>query len=115
MERSCEFQWFGQKWKCVRGTVDDDDGGQCDIMAKVVTINSEVDDEEFLSILHHELFEGGTYLVGCTYTREYPDKQDLLIMTHSQMDLISGSVRGAYEEIKKLMMLPSRKRKTRKS
>lgn len=101
MKDRCEFQWFGQKWVCVRGVLEDsDDGGECDPAAKRITIDAEQDQEEFLTSLHHELTEGASFLIGCTYSRSYPDKQDMFIMSHSQMDLISSTIRGAYEYIK---------------
>jgi hypothetical protein len=104
MERSCEFQWFGQTWKCLRGAVSGDDGGECDTAARTITVNESFDNEDFLNTLHHELFEGASYMTGCTYTKDFPDEQDLFVMTHTQMDIISSGIRGAYEEIKRMML-----------
>lgn len=113
MQKSCEFQWFGQNWKCIRTTVEDTDRGECDLNARVISIDQNLDPEDFLNALHHELWEGASYLTGCTYNRSYPDSQDMFIMTHSQMDLISGSVCGTYDEIKE-RMLGTKKNPTRK-
>lgn len=110
MELFCEFQWFGQTWKCVRGPVSDNDGGECNIAIRIITIDEELDLEDFLNTLHHELFEGASFVTGCTFSRDYPDSQDMFVMTHSQMDIISGAVRGAYEEVKRMMATPEKKK-----
>jgi len=110
MEKTCEFQWLGQTWKVVRGDISDDDGGECNMNSRVITIDEDFDQEDFLNTLHHELFEGASYMTGCTYNRDYPDSQDIFVMTHSQMDIISGFVRGAYDEVK-CLMVPSIKNK----
>jgi len=109
MQRSCEFQWFGQPWKCIRGPVEDTDRGLCDTTSRTITIDESLDLVDFINALHHELWEGASYLAGCTFTRPYPDNQDLFVMTHSQMDLISGTICGAYEEITSKMIGPRRK------
>jgi len=54
----------------------------------------------FLDTLHNLLTNGATYLVGCSYGHNYPLKQEITVMNHSQMDMLSGAVRGAYEMIK---------------
>lgn len=105
MKNRCEFQWFGQKWVCVRGKLDDsDDGGECDNPARRIIIDIKQDEDDFLTILHHELTEGASYIVGCTHTRNYPESRDLYVMTHNEMNLVSISVRGAYEDIKAKML-----------
>jgi len=104
MKDRCDFHWFGQKWECVRGKPDDaHNGGECDNAGKRIIIDLGLDQEETLTVLHHELVEGSTYLIGCVYSKTYPDDSDLYIMTHSQMDLMSSEVRGAYEDIKRKM------------
>lgn len=115
MVHSCEFQWFGQKWKCVRGPVPGDDGGECDAVARLITIDDKFDLEDFLNTLHHELFEGASYMTGCTFTRDFPDEQDMFLMTHTQMDIISSGIRGAYEEVKKKMVPENYKQRASKT
>lgn len=102
MKEECDFTWFGQSWKCKRVKRSDSIfGGECDLVSKLILINHKYDDETFLDYLHHELVEGAAYLTACAYTRMYPDKEDILVMNHAQMDVISGAVRGAYEMVKK--------------
>jgi len=104
LKEQCYFQWFGQRWECTRGVLEDTtDGGECDVSTKHITIDIEQDAEEFLTSLHHELIEGACYLIGCSYNRPYPDSQDMYLMSHSNMDLMSSTVRGAYESIKMSM------------
>ncbi|MBD3261068.1 MAG: hypothetical protein GF334_05200 [Candidatus Altiarchaeales archaeon] len=102
MKEECDFTWFGQSWKCMRVRRDDSIfGGECDLASKQIVINYKYDDETFLDYLHHELVEGATYLTACAYTRMYPDKEDIFVMNHAQMDVMSSAVRGAYEMVKK--------------
>jgi len=105
MKQTCTFFWFEQTWTCSRvdGTEDDFFGGECIPSEKEIKINSKYDDETFLDYLHHELLEGATFLIGCSYTKVYPDRHELFIMDHSQMDVVSGAVRGAYAEIQRKM------------
>jgi hypothetical protein len=70
---------------------------------KKVYVHLDYDDEQFLSYLHHELYEAATYLNGCMFDKSYPDDKTLYIMDHTQMDVISCEVRGAYETIKKAL------------
>lgn len=108
MKRKCTFRWFGQRWVCLRTTRVrgvKDLGGYMDSETKTVYINKNYDDEKFLDYLHHELYEAATFLTGCSYDKTYPDDSTLYIMSHSQMDVISSEVRGAYEYIKKVMMV----------
>lgn len=103
MKSKCSFFWFGQTWQCIRknDTQDEFFGGECIPTDKVIHINAKYEPETFLDYLHHELTEGATFIIGCSYTKFYPDKEEMFFMTHSQMDLVSSAVRGAYEEIKK--------------
>jgi hypothetical protein len=71
--------------------------------AKAIYINTSYDEEKFLEYLHHELYEAAAYLNGCTFEKSYPDDKTLYIMDHTQMDVISCEVRGAYEALKKSM------------
>lgn len=116
MKKQCTFNWFGTTWRCIRESRGEDDifGGELDPSEKVIRINEKYDDESFLDYLHHELMEGALFHQACCYTRFFPDRKDMFVMDHSQMDLISGSVRGAYEMIKERMgvMLKQSRRKT---
>ncbi len=105
MHKECTFNWFGQTWTCRREDRPDDEsfGGEFDPASKSVNINSAYDDETFLNYIHHELMEGAIFLNACCFTRFYPDRKDMFLMDHSQMDIISGAVRGAYDMIKKNM------------
>lgn len=78
-------------------------GGECLPSEKTIKINSKYDDEMFLDYLHHELLEGATFLIGCSYTRFYPDRQEYFLMDHTQLDVISSAVRGAYGEVMRKM------------
>jgi len=104
-KKQCEFFWFGQKWKCLRLAEIKGDkeslGGLLDAEKKIIYINECYDQESFLDYLHHELTEGALFLGACCYSRYFPDKKDLFVIDHAQMDLMSSTVRGAYEAIKK--------------
>ena len=67
----------------------------------------------FLDTVHNLLTNGATYLAGCSYGHNYPTKQELAVMTHTQMDMLSSSVRGAYEMIKANIMDNVKKQKTK--
>lgn len=105
MKSECTFNWFGQNWVCKRVKevegLEDTLGGCIDPGNKVVYINEGYDQESFLDYLHHELTEGAIFLNACCFSRRYPDSKDLFILDHSQMDIISGAVRGAYEMVRK--------------
>jgi len=102
MKDKCTFTWFGQTWKVIRSKKSSSFfGGECDMSERVISINARYNEDKFLDYLHHELMEGAIYLNACSYTKFYPDKEDIVVMNHSQMDVVSGTVRGAYEEIKK--------------
>jgi len=102
MKDECTFNWFGQTWKVQRQKKGGFAfGGECDMSDKVIRINAKYEEETFLAYLHHELIEGAAYLNACSYTRFFPEKEDIILMNHSQMDVISGEVRGAYEMIRK--------------
>jgi len=105
MKKECTFNWFGTTWRCIREDRMDEDifGGELDPSEKTIRINGKYDDETFLDYLHHELMEGALFYQACCFTRFFPDKKDIFVMDHTQMDLISGSVRGAYEMIKERM------------
>ena len=105
MRKQCEFSWFGQTWKCSRIERSEDHfGGECSMGEKRININSRYDAETFLDYLHHELMEGAIFLSGVCFARVYPDREEIFVMNHSQMDLISGAVRGAYDDIKHKMI-----------
>jgi len=106
MNKKCTFKLLGQTWYCVRTTRVKgvkELGGYMDAETKTVYVNTRYDDEKFLDYLHHELYEAATHLNGCMYDKTYPDDRTLYIMDHTQMDVISSEVRGAYEAIKKAM------------
>lgn len=104
MKNECTFNWFGQTWTCKRtdrvegltGSL----GGCFEPASKIIYINQEYDEESFLDYVHHELTEGAMFLNACCFSRVYPDEKDMFILDHSQMDVISGAVRGAYEMIR---------------
>jgi len=101
MRKQAEFFWFGQTWTCNRVISKGDLlGGECSIYEKKVNINAKYNIETFLDYLHHELMEGAIFLSGCGYSRQYPDKEEIFMMNHTQMDLISSGVRGAYDKVK---------------
>lgn len=104
-KKECEFYWYGMTWKCLRVSKLPDEeeslGGLLDVEKKTIFINECYDEESFLDYLHHELTEGALFLGACCYSRHFPDEKDFFVMDHSQMDLMSSSVRGAYEMIKK--------------
>jgi hypothetical protein len=103
-KNECEFYWYGQTWKCMRvkELPDEKDplGGLFDAEKKTIFINDCYDEESFLDYLHHELTEGALFLSACCYSRYFPDEKDVFVMDHTQMDLMSSAVRGAYESIK---------------
>lgn len=102
MKTQCSFTLFGNTWTCTREERPEDGGfgGECDIGNKNIYINKDYDTETFLDYLHHELMEGSLFLNACAYQRFFPDKKELFMLEHAQMDVVSGAVRGAYEEIK---------------
>ena len=103
MGLSCEFQMFGQTWKCVRKPCRRE--AECDMEKRTIFIDDKFDEEDFLDYLHHELAEVATFYTGCSFTKEYPDDADtVFLMNHTQLDTISSAVRGAYEAIKKSML-----------
>jgi len=111
MRQHCEFFWFGQTWKCLRISRDEDIfGGECNLAEKTIEINAKYDQETFLDYLHHELMEGATFLNGCSFSKMYPDKEDITVMNHTQMDIVSGAVRGAYEEVRRKIIPENHKR-----
>jgi len=103
-KKECEFYWFGQKWRCLRVPEVPGDpsslGGLLDPEKKTIYINDGYDEESFLDYLHHELTEGALLLSACCYSRTFPDEKDVFVMDHTQMDLMSSTVRGAYETVK---------------
>jgi hypothetical protein len=104
MKRKCKFRLFGQIWECIRTTRVKGLkklGGCMDSDARTIYVNSSYDEENFLDYLHHELYEAAALLNGCVYDKSYPDEKSMYIMDHTQMDVISSEVRGAYEDIKK--------------
>lgn len=105
MKSECTFNWFGQNWICKRVKnvegLNEPLGGCIDPANKVVYINETYDQESFLDYLHHELTEGAMFLNACCFSRNYPDSKDMFILDHSQMDIISGAVRGAYEMVRR--------------
>ena len=117
-KKECEFSWFGQTWKCLRvSEIEGDDeplGGLFDPEKKKIYINDSYDEESFLDYLHHELTEGAIYLSACCYTRSFPDEKDMFVMDHAQMDMMSSTVRGAYENIKKNIGLYNKEDKNSK-
>jgi hypothetical protein len=110
MGNTCDFQMFGQTWKCVRKARH---GAECFVNTRTIALDEKMDEEDFLNYLHHELMEAATYHAGCTFTKEFPDNDTIFLMTHSQMDMVSSEVRGAYESIKTAMLpiVPSAKKK----
>lgn len=110
MKKECTFNWFGTTWRCIRERRGDDDifGGEMDPSEKVIKIDERYNEESFLDYLHHELMEGALFHQACCYTRLFPDRKDIFVMDHSQMDLISGSVRGAYEMIKEKIVIENK-------
>lgn len=102
MKTQCSFTLFGNTWTCTREERPEEVGfgGECDIGNKKIYINKYYDAETFLDYLHHELMEGSLFLNACAYQRFFPDKKELFMLEHAQMDVVSGAVRGAYEEIK---------------
>jgi hypothetical protein len=105
MKIQCSFTLFGNTWTCTRENRPEEGGfgGECDIGNKKIFINKDYDPETFLDYLHHELMEGSLFLNACAYQRFFPDKKELFMLEHAQMDVVSGAVRGAYEEIKQNM------------
>jgi len=106
MKKRCTFKLLGQTWTCLRTTRVKgvkELGGYMDSEVMTVYINAHYDEEKFLDYLHHELYEAAAHLNGCMYDKTYPDDKTLYIMDHTQMDVISSEVRGAYEAIKKSM------------
>jgi len=102
MKTQCSFTLFGNTWTCIREGRPEEIGfgGECDIGNKKIYINKDYDTETFLDYLHHELMEGSLFLNACAYQRFFPDKKELFVLEHAHMDVVSGAVRGAYEEIK---------------
>lgn len=103
MKKQCTFKLLGSTWTCIRaGKVKGvkDLGGYMDPDLRKIYINSHYDEEQFLDYLHHELYEAAAFLNGCVYDKTYPDDKALYIMDHTQMDVVSSHVRGAYEAIK---------------
>ena len=102
MKTQCSFTLFGNTWTCLREDRPNEIGfgGECDIANKRICVCKEYEPETFLNYLHHELMEGALFLNACVFHRFFPDKKELFVMDHAQMDVVSGAVRGAYEEIK---------------
>lgn len=100
MSNSCDFQMFGQTWKCIRKARH---GAECFVVTRTIVIDEKMDEEDFLNYLHHELMEAATYHAGCSFSKEFPDTDTVFFMNHSQMDMVSSEVRGAYEMVKKAM------------
>jgi len=104
VNKKCSFKMIGQTWTCLRATRVKgvkDLGGYMDTDTKTIYINSEYDGEKFLDYVHHELYEAAAFFSGCMFEKSYPDEKTLYIMDHTQMDIVSSEVRGAYESIKK--------------
>jgi len=111
---SCDFTWFGQNWKCLRikkkGTTN---FSNCDPLKRTITLSHSYSETMLLDTLHNLLTNGATYLVGCSYGHNYPMKQEITVMNHAQMDMLSGAVRGAYEMIKTNILGTTRTRTKR--
>lgn len=110
MRTGCSFTFFGQEYICTREERpgEPDFGGEFDPNTKKMSINKKYDENTFLNTIHHELLEIAVYLSACTYTRGFPDAKDMFIMDHSQLDIVSGAVCGAYEDIKKKILIKAR-------
>lgn len=107
MKKYCEFDLLGSKWKLNRVELVDGDelsGGMANLGEKSISILKRYDEPMFLQTVLHELFEACSFVVGTTFTRLFPEKQDLYILDHSQMNLIMENLFGSYEEIKRKMV-----------
>ena len=106
MKLECTFNFFGQEHKCVREERVEDYGfgGEFNPLEKTISINKKYDKGTFLNYIHHELMEAAIYLNACSFVRLFPDKKEITMMDHSQLDVISGAICGAYEEIKSKMI-----------
>ena len=95
------FRLSGEDWTLAIHTPGEKEslGGDMNHGKHLIRINRMYKGSEFRDYLLHELFEAASMIVGCSYSRSFPEEMSMFVMTHTDMNLVATIVRAAYDDV----------------